>query len=107
MRAGELRHRCWIKQPTHTSDGMGGVTTTWGTVTVFWASVEPLRGREWMESHLENADVTGRIVMRYKAGILPTYQIYFGSRTFEILSVINIEEKNRELQLMVRELVVA
>lgn len=106
MRAGQLRHQVTVKSPTHASDGMGGVTTTWGTVTVCWASVEPLRGREWVESHLENADVTGRIIMRYKSGILPTYQVYFGSRTFEVLSVINKDERNREMELMVRELVI-
>jgi SPP1 family predicted phage head-tail adaptor len=107
MRAGQLRHQITIKAPTHTSDGMGGVTTTWGTVATCWAAVEPLRGREWVESNLENAELTGKVVMRYKSGILPTYQVYFGSRTFEILSVIDVDERRKEIQLMVRELVVA
>jgi len=107
MRAGQLRHLVTVKSPTHTADGKGGIATTWGTVTTCWASVEPLRGREWIESHLENSEVTGRVVMRYKAGIRPDYMVYFGDRTFQIISVINTEERNRELQLMVRELVVA
>jgi SPP1 family predicted phage head-tail adaptor len=87
---------------------MGGNIVTWGTVTTCWAAVEPLRGREWVESNLDaNAEVTGKIVMRYKSGISPTYQVYFGSRTFEILSVIDIDERRKEMQLMVRELVIA
>ena len=105
MNAGRLRHRVWIKELTATADGMGGVTKSWGTVTVCYASVEPLKGREWFESGLENSDVTARMRMRYKAGISPTMQVYFGSRTFEIKSVIDQEERHKELELMLRELV--
>ena len=106
MRSGRLRHRMWLKEPTHTSDGMGANTTTWGTVEVFWGSVEPLRGREWIASGLENSEVSGKIVRRYKSGITPDMIVAFGSRTFQIVSVINVDERNRELQLMVMEKVI-
>lgn len=107
MRAGDLRQQVTIKQPTHTGDGMGAVATTWGTVTVCWGSLEPLRGREWIESGMENSEIDIRFRMRYYAGITPTMQLYFGSRTFEIVSVINPAERNRELELMLKELVIA
>lgn len=106
MNAGYLRHRAWLKSPTHTSDGMGGVTTTWGTATVCWGSMEPLRGREWVESGLENSEITARWRMRYYSGITPDMRLYFGDRTFEIVSVINPAERNKELELMLKELVI-
>ena len=106
MRSGRLRHRMWLKEPTHTSDGMGANTTTWGTVEVFWGSVEPLRGREWIASGLENSEVSGKIVRRYKSGITPDMIVTFGSRTFQIVSVINVDERNIEQQLMVTEKVI-
>ena len=106
MRSGRLRHRMWLKEPTHTSDGMGANTTTWGTVEVFWGSVEPLRGREWIASGLENSEVSGKIVRRYKSGITPDMIVAFGSRTFQIVSVINVDERNKEQQLMVTEKVI-
>jgi len=107
MRSGTLRHRCWIKTPTHANTA-GTVTTTWGTAAVCWGSLQPLRGREWTESHLaENAEVTSRFRMRYVASIVPTMQLTFGTRTFEIISVINPDERNIELELMLKELVVA
>jgi len=106
MRSGRLRHRMWLKEPTHTSDGMGANTTTWGTVEVFWGSVEPLRGREWIASGLENSEVSGKIVRRYKSGITPDMIVAFGSRTFQIVSVINVDERNIEQQLMVTEKVI-
>jgi len=107
MNSGRLRHKCWIKEPTHANDGYGGITTSWGTATVCWASIEPLRGREWIESGMENSEVTLRMRMRYTAGITPTMRVIFGDRTFEIVSVMNPSERNRELELMLKELVEA
>ena len=103
MRSGRLRHRMWLKEPTHTSDGMGANTTTWGTVEVFWGSVEPLRGREWIASGLENSEVSGKIVRRYKSGITPDMIVAFGSRTFQIktqvLSAITLQMLDIKRQL--------
>ena len=107
MNAGYLRHRCWIKEPTHTVDGYGGKATTWGTACVCWGSLEPLRGREWIESGLENSEVTGKFRMRYYDGITPAMRLYYSDRTWEIVSVINPGERNRELELILKELVIA
>lgn len=106
MNAGALRHRCWIKEPTHTDAlGDGDTVATWGTVTVCWGALEPLKGREWIESGMENSEITAKFRMRYFASIDPTMQLYFGSRTFEIVSVIDPDERRKELELMVKELV--
>jgi len=107
MRAGELRHQVWLKSPTHPSDGKGGKTTTWGTTTVCWGAFKPTRGREWIESGLENSEITEIFRMRYFNGITPDMRIYIGSRKFEIVSVINVDERNRELELVLKELVIA
>lgn len=94
-------------EPTHTADGMGGITTTWGTATVCWGSLEPLRGHEWVESGLENSQITARFRMRYYAGIRPDWRLTFGERTWEIEAVINPNERRKELELMLKELVIA
>ena len=106
MNAGALRHRCWIQEPTFTPDGYGRTTPSRGTVTICWGALEPLKGREWIESGLENSEITAKFRMRYFAGIDPTMQLYFGSRTFEIVSVIDPDERHKELELMLKELVV-
>ena len=105
MNAGRLRHRCTIKGPTHTEDGKGGIATTWGTVTVCWGELRPLQGREWIESGMENSEISARFRMRHVAGILPTMQVIFGTRSFEIVSVIDVYERGTELELMLKELV--
>jgi len=50
-----------------------------------------------------NAEVTGKISIRYLAGITPKMRVKHGNRIFDIVSMINPEERNRELQLMVKE----
>lgn len=104
MRAGYLRHQIWIKQPTHANED-GDISTTWGTVTVCWASIEPLKGREWIASGMENSEVTAKCRMRYYAGIEPTMQVCYGTQTFEIVSAIDPYERHSELELMLKELV--
>jgi len=106
MRAGRLRHRLWLKKPTHANSTAGTVVTTWGTAAVLWGSIEPLKGQEYYDSAAINSEVTSRIVIRYTSDIEPNYILVFETRTFKILSVIDIDEKNREMQLMVKEEVI-
>jgi len=107
MRAGRLRHRLDLQSPTH-ANTVGTITTTWGTVATIWGSIEPLRvySKEFYGSALYNADMTGTIIIRYTADIKPDYRILFETRTFEIISIINIDEKDKEMQLMVKEEVI-
>lgn len=107
LRAGRLRHRLTFMSPIQTPDGKGAVTESYATTAVAWGSIEPLRGKEYFESQLINSEVTGRIVTRYLGVINPSMIIIFNGRTFEIISIINVEEKNQELQIMVKEKVIA
>ncbi len=106
MRAGRLRHRLSLQSPTFTNTSVGTITTTWGTAATIWGSVEPLRGREFYDSALINSDITSRIVVRYTSDIEPNYKIVFGTRTFLIVSIIDIDERNKEMDLMVTEEVI-
>lgn len=105
MRAGKLRHSITIQQQSTTQDSYGQQVETWTNVATVWASVEPLRGKEYFESKQEKAEVTTKITMRYRDGILPKMRVVFGSKTYDIQDVINLEERDRELHLMCLELV--
>ena len=103
MRAGALRHKIVIQEPTETQDSVGGPDATWSTFATVWASIEPLNGRELFAAQQINAEITARIRIRYLSGVIPKMRVSFGERIFEILSVINLEERNREMELMVKE----
>lgn len=107
MRAGRLRKRVTIQQKTTpvTQNTYGEEAPVWETVATVWASVEPLRGREFLEARREGAEVTTRIVMRYQSGIAPEMRATYDGHTYDVLSVIDPEERHRELQLMCREVV--
>ena len=105
MRAGKLRHKVTIKSREASQDEYGEVTYTWSTAARAWANIEPLAGRELLHAQQVNAELTHRVTMRYMSGVDPTDRIAFGSRTLEVVSVINPDERNKELVLLCKEIV--
>ena len=103
MRIGKLRRRITIERVTETQDTDGAVLETWSTYATVQASIELISGREYFAAQSTQADVTHRIRIRYLSGIVPKMRVSYNSRIFDILSVINVGERNRELQLMCRE----
>ncbi len=103
MQAGRLRHRITIQNFTSTKDDFGQPIESWSTFAAVWASVEPLTGREYFQAQQTQAETSYRVRIRYRAGVVPTMRVIHGSRTLEILAVLNAEERNREIQLMCRE----
>jgi SPP1 family predicted phage head-tail adaptor len=101
---GDLRHRVTIEEATITRDDFGGEIETWGTVATAWAAVEPLQGREFLEGRRAEAEVSTRIRVRYRAGIVPGMRVSWGDHVYDIEAVIEHESKRRELRLMCREL---
>lgn len=84
-------------------DDYGQPVDTWVEVTTVWAAVEPLQGREYFAAMAENADVTTRIRIRYRAGIDRTMIARYKGIEYDILYVINPKMANVELQLMSKE----
>jgi len=105
MRAGELRRKVTIQNATITQDSYGAKIETWGTFVAVWASIEPIHGREFFESAKLNANITHRIKTRYAAGVTPDMRVLYGTRLFDIQSIINRDERNRELELMCMEII--
>ena len=64
----------------------------WRTVTKWWASIDPLSGRELQYAQQTHADARVKIRMWYYEGLAPDYRIKFGTRYFNILDVRNLDE---------------
>lgn len=105
MRAGDLRQRIKIQQKSVTRDTYGGETITWTDVAIVWAAVEPISGREYFSAQQFRAEVTTRIRIRHRAGITPVMRVSSGTRLYDIISVIEVNERNREVHLMCQEVV--
>lgn len=106
MLAGRMRHTVTLQRRSTTKDGVGQQVDTWTALGKVVASIEPVRGREYFTASGENSDVTHDIRCRARSDIAPKPfdRVLFGSRTFNIKSVIDVSEVGREWQLMVVEL---
>lgn len=105
MNPGQLKHRITIQDLTSGVDSYGSATDQWTDVCTVWAGIFPLSGKAFFEAEMMNSEVSHKINIRYRAGIKPDMRVKFGSRYFQIISVINFQERNAEMQLMCRELV--
>lgn len=99
---GKLRKRIEIQSNTATADAMGQLIPTWTTLDTRFASIEPLTGRELINAQQVNAEITHKVTLRYYAAN-SKMRVKYGTRLFEIMSVINKEERNIETQLMCKE----
>lgn len=106
MLSSKLRHKIDLQQKSATRDSFGSEVATWTTKATVRAAIEPLSGREYFMAYQVQSEVTHKITIRYYGGgITPGWRIKFGTRVFDILSVINIEEKNQTMILMAKEFV--
>ncbi len=105
MRAGRIRHRVTIQSESQTADGAGGYGLAWTDLATTWAAVEPLNGRERLQADQVQDETTHQITMRYRSDVVPIgkYRVLFGTRTFNVTSVINPDERNISLTLLVEE----
>lgn len=105
MQAGKLRHRVTIQEKDVTQNDYGEEVITWDDVATVWGAVEPLQGREFLEAQRLGAEVNTRIRIRHRDGIVPEMRVSWGDHAYDIEAVIAIEERQREIHLMCRELV--
>ena len=103
MRIGDLRHRIELQSVTRTADGMGGFTESWATVSTVWAAIWPNAAKEVLENQQLGLNVTHRIRIRYHATVTAAWRIKFGTRYFNIVSILNPNEQNRLLDLICEE----
>jgi len=97
----------------------GATEPTWPTTvdatiddgTVEWtckspslrASIWPLKSNEQIESMQNQLTVTHRIRIRYLSGVKPSFRIKFGTRYFNITSMVNLREENKQWEFLAEE----
>jgi len=107
MRASRLRHRANFEIRSVSRDDYGGETASWSKLAMRWVSVEPLNGREYFAAEQIVGEANVRIRARYDDTLstvtVKSHRIVYGSRVFDIRSIINPSERNAELIFMCRE----
>jgi len=101
MRAGTLRKRVTIQQPSEGSaDPLNEKVMSWSDVATVWATVLPQSGREFYRAQQVHADLTDVVSIRYRPGITARMRLVLGPRILNLAAPpVNVEDRNRELLL--------
>lgn len=111
--SSRLRHRLTLQQEVQTPDGGGGYTRSWQDITDLWAEIVPLAGnnsstgkgsgKEVLFAGQIQAEMSHRILLRYRDDITAAMRLVYENRIFNIRSVANIDENKDTLELLVQE----
>jgi len=104
MLAGRLRHRLEFEKSSLSSDGQGGQTRAWSTRATVSGSLKPLRAEERFYNEQLNHTGTHEVVIRYRDDLESSDRIKFGSRYFQIIGIMNPNERNRQLVITAKEI---
>jgi len=100
---GPLRQRITIQTPSTAANEFGELILTYTSGNTRWGSIEPLNGRELWQAKQVSPDVTHKVTLRYDSTITPRCRLLFGSRTFNVESVITVDERKRFMVLICHE----
>jgi SPP1 family predicted phage head-tail adaptor len=107
-RAGNRRHIVQVQAKTTDRDALGGAAQAWSTQFSTRVGITPLSGRELLAAQAIHAEASHRIEGVFRpewadpvraAG----YRILFGTRIFNIHDVQNVEERNRDIEIVASE----
>lgn len=105
MRAGELRHKVKLQEYTILQNTYGEATKVWTTYATVWARIQPLKGNEALLAQQIKAELSHRLTIRYNSSVKAKHRVKFNERIFDVNSVRNLDERNVEQELMVKEAV--
>ena len=98
-----MRHRISIQSVGSTYDDYGDLSNSWSTDATVWASVSPVSGKqEKIAGELTGVE-THSIRIRHRSGVTAHNRILFGSRTFEIVSANNWDERDVYIEILAKE----
>jgi len=103
MRAGTMRKRLTFQKKVETRNSFNEAVVSYSDHVTVWGSVVPNAGRKFYEALQATAEVTGEVRIRYRSDIEPTMRMKLGSRYLKIVSLTNVQERNRELLIYYRE----
>lgn len=98
LKASDLRHPITLESPVLNSDG--SQSGSWKQRIKARAKIEPFAGRELLLSQQVSPRLTHRVTMRYRPGVVTDWRIRFRGRILHIDRSINIEERNRVLEII-------
>ncbi len=98
VKAGDLRHRVTIESGVRTSDDAGGSTIEWQPVAKVWAAIWSRTVDEAFALDRVAGTATHDIWIRYRSDVSPDMRIRLGTRIFDVLGAIDVEDRGTWLK---------
>jgi SPP1 family predicted phage head-tail adaptor len=106
MNPGKLKKRITFLEQSSLRNSYGEKENTWNEVDTVWANVLTLTGRALFQANQVHAEVTSKVIIRYRKDIKSNMRIRYGDRILEIIAPpINMNEANRFLEISCKEVV--
>lgn len=102
LAAGDKDQLVTIERRATGQDGRGQVSGAWQThLTNLWASVRPLRGREWLAAGQEQATAEMVVGLDFRTDIVRTDRVVWNGKPFDIVGEpIDVDGQHHTLELM-------
>lgn len=94
-----------VEEVTAGNELAGEGETVATEVAQVYGAIMPLAGNEYLRAQQMEANSTHRIRTEFIPDAHPRLRLRCGERVFEAQSVVNVAERNRELEWMVTEAV--
>jgi SPP1 family predicted phage head-tail adaptor len=98
IHAGDLCHLLEVQAPYEVVDDHQQVVRIWTTVAERWSSIKPETGSERLEGQQTVARTRYLVKMHEFPGLSPSHRLIHQGRPFNIESVLEVDEANRETQ---------
>lgn len=97
-RAGSMRHKISIQEPTRTTDAGGGFAEAWTETGTLYGSINPTSMTTTRQAEQREGSRTHYIVARYRS--LPTKaRLVFGSRVFRPVGIRVLDEIKHVMEI--------
>lgn len=104
MRAGKLRNRIRIEKPVEARTSTGAIDVSWLTFADLWAEIDPKNGKESFKSDQYHEFLDVVFGCRHSPGVIPKMRVKYGSRYFNIKSILNPLERNERMLIGAQEI---
>jgi len=100
MGAGKYKNRVEFQTNSTAVNSDGTPVNVWSELATVWAGVNTVTGREkWANRHTSH-NYDAAVSIRYRSDITESMRIIYNGRTLQIKTIIDVNERRRELVLL-------
>lgn len=97
-----LRHKIAIQSRTEAKNAQHELIQTWTTLCEVYSAIKDTTSKETVLANQLQSETAVRFVIRYRSDIDSTMRIVYGSKTYQIDSVVDPNETRNELIIYAR-----